>query len=416
MGITQDKLTEFMEDRVAYTMGKLYYRPGKKTGSSGVLDSANEKYLEAINKALKPYTSIDPKNRPRGEGEEETSPGELKFVDDKGVEHRAYRLGEKLADPLTEGLREDSFGRILIAGIIGDKSGLSYEEKSLSEGTGESGGFLISDVVSKRVWDEARNKSCCLQAGVIVFPMDGPIVRLIRVTGSPAAYFVAENEEITEGNFTIAPVTLKAMTVGCYIKSSIELLSDAPNAAAVIQKAMSESIALKIDLSVLTGDGVNAPRGISNSDGRNIISMGVNGAAPTSYDEFSNGVQDILENNGEPNAVIYSPRTYGTLDRLKETTTANPLTPPQSFQDLKKFSTNQVGITDKKGSSSIASKAYIGDFRQILLGVRSGLKIETARSGDSTFKKNQIRIRAISRIDIAIMNEAFFTTIEGIIP
>lgn len=411
MSITTKKLEEFIADRIRYHSGDL------DNNRSGINDPENRKYKDSIDAALKksPMFQVDLKDRPNDNyGVVAEATGGIKFVDDKGIEHKAYMPNEKLAGPLTEGLREDSFGRILRANILGNREGLTYEEKTLSEGTGSTGGFFISDVVASRVWDEARNQSVIFKAGALTFPMSGPIVRLVKITGSPDAYFVAENEAITEGNFVIAPVTLKAMTVGCYVKSSLELLQDAPNAAAAIQNSMAKSIALKIDLSGLAGDGVSAPRGIANMDGRNIISMGTNGATLTNYDEFSEGVQDVLEANGNPNACIFSPRTYGTLDRLKTNTTLNPLTPPKSFQDLKKFVTNQVGIEDIKGTCTSASKAYIGDFRQMLVGVRSGLSIEVAKSGDSTFAKNQLRIRVTSRIDIAIMNEAFFTTIEGI--
>jgi len=418
MSITQEKLAEFIEDRTAYVLGKTTYGNGKRTGSSGVFDPKNSKYLEAIDKGLEKFTKIDPKDRPRGEGEfEETSPGGMQFVDDKGVLHKAFGPSEKLTPTIPEGLREDSFGRILRANILGNREGLTYEEKALSEGVGSAGGFLISPIVAGQVYDLARNQSCIFKAGALTFVMDGPEIKLVKIIGDPTAHFVAENEAIDESEWQIAPIFLRAITCGVVIRTSLELVEDAPNAAASLQNAMGAAIALKMDLSGLSGDGVNAPRGIANCSGRNIVDMGTNGGALTDYSKFSLGCEAVANANGIATSVIMAPRSFYVLDRLLEGTTNAPLPAPESYKNLQKFITNQVGITDIKGTSSIASKAYIGDFKQVLVGIRKSLEIETTRSGGTdTFTKCQLRIRARMRFDIAIMRENFFSVIEGIKP
>jgi len=52
---------------------------------------------------------------------------------------------------------------------------------------------------------------------------------------------------------------------------------------------------------------------------------------------------------------------------LKEGTTLAPLTPPPSFQALQKFSTNQVPITQIQGTSTAASSAFVGDYKNIVI-------------------------------------------------
>ncbi|MBA7489816.1 hypothetical protein ES702_00350 [subsurface metagenome] len=373
-----------------------------------------EMVKKATDKALKPYLKV---KRPDDLDTDKETPGKLKLLDDKGVEHRIYRPNEKMAGPLTEGLQENSFGRILRANIIGNNSGLSYEEKALSGGVGSAGGFLVDDAVVRQVLDKARNQACVFKAGGKTFIMEAPTVRIVKIKTDPTAYFVAENQAITESEWEIEPITLIAMTIGVIIRSSLELIQDAPNAAAALQNSMAAAISQKLDLVCLRGDGVNEPRGIANCDDRNIINKGTNGATITTYDDFSNAVEDVYDHNGVPNAVIMAPRTYFTIDRLKQATVNEPLSGPASYQDLKKFATNQVAIDDSKGSSNVASRAYVGDFSQVLMGIRKGLEIETTRSGGTdTFLKCQLRIRARMRIDIAILREAWFTVIEGIIP
>ena len=409
MKVTTEKLEAFVADRFRYMQGSL------DCNRSGIGDPENSAYKEAIDAGLNKRLNATIK-RPKGPDEEEDSPGELKFVDDKGIEHRIYRPNEKMAGSLTEGLQADSFGRILRAQIIGDRSGLSYSEKGLSEGIGSAGGFLVADVVAKLVWDLARNQACIFKAGAKSFVMDGPIVRIVRLEKDPVAYIVAENEEVTESQFEISPITLQAVTCSAITKMSLELLQDAPNSAQILQESMGKAIALKMDLSGLTGDGVNAPRGIANCDGRNIVDMGTNGGALSDYSDFSEACEAVANANGIATSVIFSPRSFYALDRLLEATTNAPLPAPESYKNLKKYITNQVSNLDTKGTISNASKAYIGDFSALLVGLRKGLTIDVAKSGDDTFKKCQLRIRAICRFDIAVMNEAFFSVIEGIKP
>jgi len=133
---------------------------------------------------------------------------------------------------------------------------------------------------------------------------------------------------------------------------------------------MAASIALKLDSLALYGSGSGEPRGLDNADGVNLISKGVNGGTLANYDDFSNAVEDVSDHNGQANAVIMAPRSFYTLDRLKAATTNNRLEAPQSFVDLKKFVTNQISITDTQGTCTSASKAFVGDYKNILFGIR----------------------------------------------
>jgi len=340
----------------------------------------------------------------------------LVFVDDKGIEHKALRLGENLF----KGKPEDfSVGKILAAKITGNVKGLNeYETKAISEGIGSAGGFLLSEQVSARVIDMARNLMCVVKAGAGTIGMTTPELRLVKITGDPTAMFRAESGAITESQWSLEPINLRAMSVGVLCRASREILSDAANAGTALQQAMAQAIALAVDRVGLTGNGVSEPRGIDKCSGINIISMGVNGLALSNFDEFSEAVEDICDNNGiEPFAVIYSPRTHFALDRLKAATTNQPMIPPQSFQDLKKFKTNQILNTDTQGTATTASKAFVGDYKNLLIGIRQNVEVEmTTVGGTGVFAQHEALIKAVMRMDIAVLRENHFTKIEGIIP
>jgi HK97 family phage major capsid protein len=336
----------------------------------------------------------------------------LKFQDKDGNVYEAKSLKNKLFT----GPEEFSVGKILRAKILGDNKGLNdFETKAIGEGIGAGGGWLLNEQISASLIDLARAKSCVNLAGAVTLQMPTPEMRLVKLTGDPTAYWVAEHGEITESEWSLAPINLKAMTIGVLVRSSLELLEDAQNAGSQIEASMSAAIALAVDQVALLGDGVNHPRGLDLCSGVNTISKGVNGGTITNYDDFSNAVEDVYDNNGIPTAIIYAPRTHFTIDRLKEGTTNAPLPPPKSFEDLKKFVTNQIGIVDTQGTCTAASKAFIGDFKQLLYGIRKNIEMEVTRQGGTkTFAKCEALIRARMRLDVAVLRENHFTKIYGI--
>jgi len=354
--------------------------------------------------------------RPFQEGmqTDDVDPGGMKFQDKDGKIYEAKSVKKKLF----EGSDDDfSIGKIFRAKITGDTKNLNdFEKKAIGEGIGAGGGWMISEEVSARLIDLARNRSVVNQAGAVTIQMQNPTLRLVRLTSDPSAEWVPESGEITESEWTLAPINLRAQTIAVLCRSSLELMEDAENAGEQIVNSMSAAIALAVDRVALLGDGVGMPRGLDLCDGINKISMGTNGAALTSYDEFSNAVEDVADHNGEAGAVIFAPRTFYTLDRLKAATTNQPLVPPQSFIDLRKFVTNQIGIADTQGTASNASKSFIGDFKNVLYGIRKQLEVEITRQGGTkTFAKCEALIRCRMRLDVAVLRENHFTKIEGII-
>ena len=348
------------------------------------------------------------------------SDGDLIFQAADGREHRAISVSKRFTGGESQrGLEEigpGSLGKILRAKLLGDPLGLNdSERRAMGEGIGSAGGWFVPSLVSGYVIDLARNAAVTMQAGAWTLPMDGPEVTLVKVLTDPTAYWLPEHEAITESDGSFAPVTLKAVTLGTMIRVSQALLEDAPSAGSTIEKMLSSALGLELDRVALLGQGGFEPLGLYNCDGINSYSMGANGAAPSNYDPFSYASQYVLEDNGTPTAAIMAPRTFGTLDRLKEATTNAPLAPPQSYQDLKKFYTNQIPVDQTQGTSDEASCAFIGEFKNQVIGIRKSLNIDISSvAGTDTFAKVEALIRAYMRVDVAILRENHFTKIIGI--
>ena len=376
-----------------------------------------EMVKKATEKALKPYLDVSGK-RPTDQDTNKEIHSGLSFQDSNGVIHKAFGPGEKLFS----GGEDFSVGKIIRAKIVGNYEGLNnVEQRAAGEGTGALGGWLVPESVSAKILDMARNFACVSKAGAWVLPMTAPEMRLVKVTGDPTAYWKAEHAAITESDWTLEKLDLKAMKCGVLVRASIELLEDAANSGSALEMAMGAAIGLELDRVALLGTGVAEPLGLDNAPGINTISMGLNGAAPTNYDELSNSLEDIAENNGIGTAMIMGPRSYFQYDRLKAATTNNRLEKPLSVQDIydkgKIYHTNQIGIVDVQGTSTDASKVFTGDFKQIVFGILKGLRFEFTRTGGTgTFAQYEALIRAIVRMDIGILRDNHFTKIEGLIP
>jgi len=353
----------------------------------------------------------------------------LTVVDDHDRVHQAISIKENLSD--LNGRDKSRFrpgyaGRILRACLVGNTNDLDDEErkefnKAMAENTGASGGFTLPNASSERIWDLARNASQVQNAGAWTLPLTTPTLQLLKVTQDPTAYFRQELDSLTESEGAFAPVILKPMVLGVLVRISEELLMDSNQAAEVIQSSMAKAIGLKMDYSALygTGTSVDGPKGICSCDNINTYSLGTNGASISSYDPWSYAVQYILQNNFTPNATLFSARTAGILDRLKETGTAAPLSPPPSFQRLTKYVTNQLPDTETQGTSTTSSSSIVGQFDQLVFGIRSNISVQmtnsgTGSTGTDSFSTLTVLIRAWMRYDIAILNEKAFTRILGI--
>ena len=86
---------------------------------------------------------------------------------------------------------------------------------------------------------------------------------------------------------------------------------------------------------------------------------------------------------------------------------------------LLKLPTAQVPDNLTQGSSSLASDAYVGQWNQLLIGMRQRLVIEASREAsdatDSAFRQLQVHIRAYLRADVAVAQPSAFVVITGIL-
>jgi len=134
-------------------------------------------------------------------------------------------------------------------------------------------------------------------------------------------------------------------------------------------------------------------------------------AAIADYTVFSNAVQEILAVNGAPSGFITSRAVVTALDQLVDTL-GRPIRPVPSFERPTKFATNQV--SPNLGTGQNESEAYIADWMQATIAIRTETKLEVSRVAADVFPKLGVGVRIYLRADFQLMHPDQFCVITGI--
>ncbi len=325
-------------------------------------------------------------------------------ITDKGVKVPILKAADKLGahfmdraeyrDLIAEGGGEGGMGATIKGIVTGNWDGRHTLQKALSEGTLSGGGYAVPAPLAAQWLDMLRAKSVVIAAGAGTIPMDSQTLRIAALATDPVVTSRKENTAINASDPTFRAVDLKAKSHGVLVTSSVELLADSPNAAAMVEAALLGSMAAAMDAACLTGNGSTAGN-LDNVLGiLNFAGIGDIPYVADSYDAFIDALADIWADNIEPTSVIMGPTSAATLAKLKtglgEGSDKTTLVPPPEYAALAKFRT----------TSMPADVALVSDMARAIIGMRQGIEIEATRQGGSAFANAQVLIRALMRFDI----------------
>lgn len=124
--------------------------------------------------------------------------------------------------------------------------------------------------------------------------------------------------------------------------------------------------------------------------------------------DLHDGVVEIQNANGEPNAYISSPTIRGDLATLTTGDGTNAaktwLGPPATVAPLSPYTT----------TACPNDYLFIGDFTQAVFAVRQYAEIHVSTEADEAFERNQVKIRITWRGDIGFLRPDWFFRLEGI--
>lgn len=353
----------------------------------------------------------------------------IKRGDSMKGEIRLYKRGEDMREgrdfklPGSTKATDYNIGRYLRGLATGQWDSPEKELRDLYQNSDIAGGYIVPEVLSSELITGAFNQAAVAKAGARQFDMTAETVSMARLDNMPEGEWVVESEALTEDTgMSFGKLTMRERTAGILVKISEDLLRNGQNAATVLQSALSEALALKIDYAALFGAGAAAePQGlyhIPTADGMNEYSLGTDGAS-FFLDSVLTGWGYMMDANSpdEGISMIYNSREATTMAKFKSgegeyITAINGM--PDQIQRMNKFVSNQIPRTLTHGISTDCSAIFLGKFENLLIGNRlSGMQLKIG-AGTDEFKKRQVLYRLTWTGDILCIRPSWFCRIVGI--
>ncbi|PWG18067.1 phage major capsid protein [Salibaculum griseiflavum] len=353
-----------------------------------------------------PWAGVDLDRRPMFES------GSSSAVDggDHGQAPEAFAL--RSGEPMRQWAQARSHdagitpGAFLRAIVTGAKS--ETEQRALAGGTDAAGGYTVPTVTSAQLIDLARANMVLDAAGAQTMPLDSAENVVAKVTADPTPAWRVENAAVNESDPTFGGVILKPKSIAVMVKASVELMADSLNLETELPNVLAKAMAQEIDRVGLIGSGTDPePTGIVNYGG--LTSNSFAGGALTGYGPLMAARGALHGANERLGAFIMASRDENDLASLTASD-GQPLNMPRVLKQVPMLHTS--AIPTDGGAGSDESQIIAGDFSQLMIGVRSSIRVEILRE---RFMDNlQFGLIAHARIDFAAARESAFTVLDGV--
>ncbi len=305
---------------------------------------------------------------------------------------RAISHGESYRSAVNVPETSMSVGRLIRATASGDWRGAEAEHREYSQGTSAAGGYLLTPSMSARIIDLARAKSVLSAAGATTIPMMTEEMRVALVESDPVAHWTGENQEIEESSGTFGSIQLRARAIGVYVTASLELIRNVTDVESMIETTIAAALGLALDESALNGAGNNeSPTGLLHSDRVSAYAV----SAAISHDKLLKAARVLWNNNVEPQSMIFDGNLRCAIASLKDGD-GNYSVGPAEISRLTGHMSTQVSSTDSNNTM------YLGDFSNVVFGIRNQIEIEVSGVADDVFRKKQVAIRGLLFADFAV--------------
>jgi HK97 family phage major capsid protein len=307
-----------------------------------------------------------------------------------------------------------------VRGLITGRWNGADELRDLAEGS-TPGSFLVPTPLANYAIDLVRNQARVIEAGAYTVPMESNTLKIARLTADVTAGWKAENAALSFSDANFDAVTFNAQMLMAGSKLSIEVVEDAINVDAIVTNSITKALALELDRVALYGTGTAPqPKGIKNQTNVTITNLGSTaGYTLVDFSKYSAAIATLLGYNfNGPFSILHSARTAGELDCLVDTL-GQPKRQPDSVAAARKLITNQIPNNLVVGTATTTSDAFVGQFDQCMIGLRTGLVLEVSRvaadATNSAFANGQCWIRCYLRADIALAHPKAFNVLTGIL-
>jgi HK97 family phage major capsid protein len=280
--------------------------------------------------------------------------------------------------------------------------------RDLTAATASAGGYLVgTDNLGGSFIDMLRKNAVTARMGATFLTGLHGNITIPKMTAGGTAYWLTnEATAITEGNQTLAQISMSPKNVGAYTEVSRQLLLQAnPSADAMVMNDLAKTVALAVDAAAISGTGTaGQPTGITNTAG--IGSVTGTSLAYAGVMEFQTGLLSSNVIADKPGYVTTPTVAALLMQRQRFTSTDSPLWSGNVLEgklcDFPALSSNQMA----------AGTMIFGAWEHLLIGEWGYLEIAT--NPYANFQGGIIGIRAIQTVDVALRHAAAFSLASSI--
>ncbi len=274
--------------------------------------------------------------------------------------------------------------------------------------------------------DKLNAESIGLLSGMTVVRTERRELAVPRLVQDAGTKWAAEGEDLLTTDMVADTIVATPRKLAALNIISNEVRTDSvPAILDALGTSMVRALALRLDRGIFEGSGT-APevRGLRNTSGVGVVSMGANGAPLTNLDAIADALGTLAGNNANASAIAMHPRTWQSLSKIKTATGSNApvLTTGGTLADgitralfgVPVYLSSQLSVTETQGTATNASSVYVYSADSVMVVFRSDATVEVDSS--AAFRTDESLVRAIVRADVVVPNPAAVVRIAGVTP
>jgi HK97 family phage major capsid protein len=295
-------------------------------------------------------------------------------------------------------------------------SGRFNPRNDMVAGTTTAGGHVIDTELRSPI-DALRSSLRVREMGATVMTgLVGDIDFPRWAQGTSPAH-KAENAAADEYDPTLSKFTMSPNRLPVFTEVSNQLLiQESTDVESWLRTELGWQQAKVIDTSALTGDGTsNAPTGLTNFSGVNVVALGANGAAPT-RDSLIDLETAIAEDDADEGVMgfLTTPSVKGFLKKLLVDAGSGQFVWPQGqaneLEGYRALTSTNVPNDLTKGTGTALNAIFFGVWSNLMIGQWGGVDIITNPFSRDT--EGLIRITFTTFYDVNFRHPEGFAIIK----
>jgi HK97 family phage major capsid protein len=301
--------------------------------------------------------------------------------------------------------------------------------KAQAAGVDTAGGFLVPlQALGGFIEILRANMVTATLGATILNDLTGIPVEVPRQTSSTLAHWVEENSALTESEIGLGMLQMNPKALGSLVKmSNRSVRLTQPAIEQLVQRDIAEQMARRLDITALRGSGVlGEPLGIVNQVGVVTVdfdSTAVTGAATNPSWEGMYELEGVLEDADALKGNLgyaFAPAIKRQMSKLRAAAFATVDNEGDFLQTAPMTSANITAVLGHKfatttqmptnlGSSTDQGEVIFGNWADLLIGMWGGMRLKASEDASTAFERDQLWVRAIMDVDVAIRRVESFT-------